>query len=333
MLSGQGNPAVQTVQPLPELADGWLQRSMAEDVRYGLTQPSKKLPPKYFYDSTGSALFDEITRLPEYYLTRVELGILDGVAEELMAEVKPAQIVELGSGLSTKVRRLLDTAGARQHLARYVPFDVDESVIDSSIESVSVLYPELATSGVVGDFERHLDQVPERFGTRLVVFFGSTIGNLDPDQRRAFLDDTRRLLASEDRLLLGIDLVKERDVLEAAYNDSAGVTARFNQNILRVINRGLDANFEPTCFEHEAFFNEQESRIEMHLRPYTHQVVDLGELAMTVEVSPNETIWTESSYKFTRGSVDDVLGEAGLEIERWMTDDIGRFALVLARPA
>ena len=248
---------------------------MAEDVKRGLTQIPKKLSPKYFYDSAGSLLFDEITRLPEYYLTRAELSILERVAEDVMDDVQPAEIVELGSGLSAKVRHLLDTAAAQRYVERYVPFDVDESVVEDSIGSVSVLYPELATRGVVGDFEQHLDQVPERTRTRLVVFFGSTIGNLDPQERGMFLADTKRLLAQEDRLLLGVDLVKDRDVLEAAYNDSAGVTAKFNRNILRVINRGLNANFESTCFEHEAFFNESESRIEMHLRPYAHQIVDL----------------------------------------------------------
>ena len=303
---------------------------LAEDVRRGLTSDPKYLPPRYFYDTAGSALFEQITRLPEYYLTRVERQIIASNADELMDLVRPYEIVELGSGSPSKIRRLLDSNGHAPHVERYVPVDLDEGGVRSTARAVGQSYPWIDVSGIVGDFERHLGRVPSHIGRRLVAFFGSTIGNLDPAERREFLRGVRGLLEPGDRFLLGVDLVKEVGVMEAAYNDGARVTEEFNRNILRVVNRGVDADFLPEAFQHKAFYNASASRIEMHLVPESLQTVRLRDLGLTIQVSPGESIWTESSYKFTRESATSLLRDVDLHLERWYTDDEGMFALALA---
>ena len=304
-----------------------------EDVLRGLTSEPKSLPPKYFYDARGSALFERITRLPEYYLTRVEQGLIEAHAKEIMARVSPREVIELGPGSMTKIRPLFNAQSAPDTLCRYIPFDVDEQMVRSAAKTLVKSYPSLYVHGVVGDFEQHLGHVPAPIGRRLVVFFGSTIGNLDPPARRDFLVQVRRLLVSEDRLLLGVDLVKASAILEAAYNDPGGVTVEFNRNILRVVNRAVHANFEPGSFQHYAYYNRQASRIEMHLVPTSAQTVRLKDLALSIRISPEESIWTESSYKFTRESTRAMLEEAGMRIERWYADTDDLFALVLVGPA
>ena len=313
------------------LDDETFLRTLAEDVRRGLTSCPKYLLPKYFYDSRGSALFERITQLQEYYLTRVELGIIQSIAQKLMEDLHPDDIVEIGSGSSSsKIRHLLDVPGASEHVVRYVPFDVDEKTIETVSGLLIEDYPFLRVHGVVGDFERHLAHVPRRIGRRLAIFFGSTIGNLHSQARRDMLTEIRSMLTSEDRLLLGLDTVKETAVLEAAYNDSRGVTAGFNKNILRVVNRALTADFRPDLFRHCAYYNHEASRMEMHLIPESPQCVHLRDLALTVYVSPHESIWTESSYKFTHESAEQMPWEAGLKIERWDTDSGNMFALLEA---
>ena len=309
--------------------------SMAEDVRVGLSSEPKHLPPKYFYDTAGSVLFERITDLPEYYPTRSEHQLLVDIADELMASLRPRQIVELGSGSSTKTRVLLGAPSAPEHLESYVPFDVSESIVREAASDLLVEFPYLRVHGVIGDFERHLPLVPPTEGPRLVLFLGGTIGNLYPPERTTFLTQVRALLGGEDRLLIGLDLVKDVSTIEAAYNDSSGVTAEFNRNVLRVINRELEADFQPDAFEHCAFFNEKESRIEMHLVPQGTQRVSIENLGMTISLEPPETIWTESSYKFTEESVANMLHEAGLGLERFFTNERpGQlFGLALARPA
>ena len=309
--------------------DGRPLADAAEDIRRGLTARPKKLSPRYFYDSRGSALFERITRLPEYYLTRSEIGLIRRIAGPVMERVRPQEIVELGSGLAAKIRTLLE-AGGTGRLDRYTAFDIAESAVGTAVDDIARAYPSVAARGVVGDFEEHLGLLPAPSGRRLVVFFGSTIGNLDPMPRHGFLVRVRRLLGPEDRFLLGVDLVKGREVLENAYNDAAGVTAEFNRNILRVVNRAVDADFDPGAFRHVAFYDEGESRIEMHLAAKSAQTVRLGAVGATISVEAGETIWTESSYKFTRDSTAEMLEAAGLTLEGWHTD--GLFALAMAAP-
>jgi L-histidine N-alpha-methyltransferase len=306
---------------------------MASDALTGLTADQKHLLPKYFYDDHGSDLFEQITALPEYYPTRAERALLGQIAEDLMHSVAPVEIVELGSGSSAKTRVLLSTEAAAAHLRRYVPFDVSEGIVQSSARELQADYPFLSIHGVIGDFDRHLGSVPQAAGRRLVLFLGGTIGNFDPSERVAFLRSVRELLGPDDRLLIGVDLVKEKAIIEAAYNDSAGVTAEFNRNVLHVLNRDLGADFDPEAFEHTAFFNEQESRIEMHLVPMAMQSVRIRDIGLTLEVGAGESIWTESSYKFTKDSVAEALAAGGLELERFYTNaiDAELFGLVLAK--
>jgi L-histidine Nalpha-methyltransferase len=305
-------------------------KAMAEDVLRGLSGRPRSLPPKYFYDAAGSRLFDEITRLPEYYLTRAEDALLDVLAPRLMRALAPRDVVELGSGFSLKTRRLLQARGGGP--LRYTPVDVDETTVAASAERLLAEDPALEVHAVVGDFERHLVHVPPPGGRRLVLFLGSTIGNLDAPARQALLAQVRSLLRRGDRLLLGVDLVKDRAVLEAAYNDAAGVTAAFNRNILQVVNRGLGADFRPEAFRHHAWYNAAESRIEMHLVADTPQTVRVRSLDLTVRLEPSESIWTESSYKFTRASTRAMLQAAGLKLDAWHTDAAERFALAVAAP-
>ncbi len=306
--------------------------TVREDIRKGLTSRPKFLLPKYFYDATGSALFERITQLPEYYLTRVEQGIIESVSDELMERVRPREVIELGPGSITKIRALLEAPGAESHAVCYVPFDVDERVVRDAVEAVLARYPYLDAHGLVGDFETHLDKLPPALGRRLIAFFGSTIGNLGPEARRELLTRIRGHMTSGDRLLLGVDLVKDPAILEAAYNDPGGVTEQFNRNILSVVNGAVGADFQPEAFEHRAYYDPAAQRIEMHLAPSSIQTVDLRDLDLVVEVRPGETIWTESSYKFTEESNRAMLEGAGLAVDAWHTDDSRLFALVLAGP-
>jgi L-histidine N-alpha-methyltransferase len=305
---------------------------LLSDVRRGLTECPKTLSPKYFYDAVGSRLFEKITQVPEYYPTRVEDGLLATAAPELVRDLAPRDIVELGAGSGAKTRRLLDAIGREAPVTRYVPIDVDVTMLETAAAQLLDEYSFLRVHAMVGDFQRHLAMVPARSGQRLVLFLGSTIGNLDPPARHERLLAIRRLLAPGDHFLLGVDLVKDIGVLEAAYNDTAGITCEFNRNILRVVNRGVDADFEPEAFAHVAFYNRAASRIEMHLAPDAGQVVYLGRLDLTIEVAAHERIWTESSYKFTRASTRAALEAAGLTMARWITDPEQFFALILATP-
>jgi L-histidine N-alpha-methyltransferase len=302
-------------------------------VRRGLTATPKTLPSKYFYDATGSKLFEDITELPEYYLTRTETALLEELAPGLMRELAPQDIVELGAGSAIKTRRLLDARNGLRQPTRYVPLDVDELMIQTAATRLLADYPFLHVRALVADFERHLRHVPAPIGRRLVLFLGSTIGNLDPPPRQRLLTEVRALLpGKEDRFLVGLDLIKDVKVLEAAYNDASGVTREFNRNILAVVNREVDADFQPTAFNHVAFYNDAVSRIEMHLVPDSAQDVHLRRLGLTIRVSPDESIWTESCYKFSRGSAQSMLEEAGFRLEGWHVDPDNYFALAVAAP-
>ena len=295
----------------------------------GLTAKRKKISPRYFYDAKGSALFERITQLPEYYLTRSENAIVERTVDAIVRQIVPQEILELGVGSPTKIRQILD-ACPKNEQPRYTAFDIDRGAVSAAVETIGQDYPGIDARGVVGDFEKHLTLLPQSPGRRLVVFFGSTIGNLDPWPRRRFLANIRTLLGPRDRFLLGVDLKKEPNVLEAAYDDAQGVTAEFNRNILSVVNRLVDANFDPEAFEHQAVWNEADGRIEMHLKAATRQEILLraGDVAITVE--PGETIWTESSYKFTRGGAQRMLEEAKMRLDAWYTDS--SFGLALAAP-
>jgi L-histidine Nalpha-methyltransferase len=307
---------------------------LEDDVRRGLTAYPKTLPSKYFYDATGSKLFEEITRVPEYYLTRTEAKLLETLAPELMLELAPVDIVELGAGSPTKTRLLLDARDGLREPVRYVTVDVDEATVEAGAAQLLADYPFLDVHAVVGDFERHLEHVPSPVGRRLVLFLGSTIGNLDPPARQQLLAQVRSLLRTpQDRFLLGLDLVKDKTLLEAAYDDASGVTRAFNRNILEVVNRGVDGDFRPEAFRHVASYNEAESRIEMHLVPSSVQDVRLRRLGLDIRVSPEETIWTESCYKFTHRVAQAMLADAGLRLERWHVDPDAYFAVAVAASA
>jgi L-histidine N-alpha-methyltransferase len=304
-------------------------RALADDVRRGLTARPKTLPPKYFYDARGSALFDRITRLPEYYLTRAETAILRRRVPALVTRLAPDDIVEIGAGTGDKVRLLLD-ARASNGRVRYVPVDVDADTMTAAAHALLARYDFLDVHGVVGDFEHHLRLLPAARERRLVLFLGSTIGNLDPAPRARFLATVRGLLGADGRFVLGLDLVKAPRVLEAAYDDRAGVTAEFNRNVLHVVNRALRADFVPDAFRHLARYDADAARIEMHLVAASPQRVTVRDLGLRVTIAADEGIWTESSYKFTRASAEAMLGAAGLVIEEWHTDARERFALVVA---
>lgn len=308
---------------------GGAPRSLAEEVRDGLSRELKELPPKYFYDERGSRLFDTITTLPEYYPTRCEREILNRRAPEIVAETGAGELVELGSGTASKTRALLYAMAGAGTLRRYVPFDVDPSVVEACAEELTELYPGLAVHGVVGDFGRDLDRIPAGNG-RLFAFLGGTIGNLYPDERAEFLARVAGLMTSDDRLLIGTDLVKDRAVLEAAYNDSAGVTAEFNRNVLRVLNESLDADFDPAAFEHVAFFDEANSWIEMRLRAKGAQTVRIEGAELEITFEDGEELRTEISAKFTRDAVDRELSAAGMRLDDFHTDDRGLFGLAVA---
>jgi L-histidine N-alpha-methyltransferase len=306
--------------------------TLVDDVRDGLTRSLKELPPKYFYDERGSVLFDRITALPEYYPTRCEREILNRRAPEIVACAGAEELIELGSGTASKTRALLYAMAGSGSLRRYVPFDVDESVVEACAIELVELYPGLRVHGVVGDFGRDLRHIPDG-RRRLFAFLGGTIGNLYPAARAAFLARLREEMGPDDRLVIGTDLVKDRGVLEAAYNDSAGVTAEFNRNVLRVINAGLEADFDPGAFEHVAFFDEANSWIEMRLRANGAQQVRIDGADLEITFADGEEIRTEISAKFTRAAVEREVTSAGLRLDRFFTDDSCLFGLAFARPA
>jgi L-histidine N-alpha-methyltransferase len=312
------------------------ERSLADDVLDGLTRPFKEIQPKHFYDARGGELFDRITGLPEYYPTRAERAILEGRGAEAVAELGTAELVELGSGTATKTRLLLRALADAGTLRRYVPIDVTEGLVRSTAEALVDELPGLTVHGIVGDFERHLRHVPAPLdGPRIVAFLGGTIGNFPPGSRRRFLRAMARLLRpGVDRLLLGTDLVKDVATLEAAYNDSEGVTAEFNRNVLRVMNRELDADFDVGAFEHVAFYDHDREWIEMRLRAQRRMDVRIGALDLDIAFAAREEMRTEISAKFTPERLRGDLAAAGLRPVEVMTDPDGLFALSLSeRPA
>jgi L-histidine N-alpha-methyltransferase len=307
--------------------------TMARDVRAGLLAEPKELAPKYFYDERGSQLFEQITELPEYYPTRAEREILaERSGQIVVAAGAPETLVELGSGSAAKTRHLLSAMEAAGCLRTYVPVDISEEITHSTAACLVDEYPGLTVQGLVCDFERDLERIPEADGARLIAFLGGTVGNLYPGPRRDFLARLAALMGPRDSLLLGTDLVKGRDRLEAAYDDAAGVTAEFNKNVLTVLNRELGADFDLDDFEHVARYDAGEARMDIRLRSVVDQRSRLDGLDLSVEFAAGEEMRTEISAKFTRERLESVYAEAGLELRGWFTDAAGDYALSLASP-
>jgi L-histidine Nalpha-methyltransferase len=320
---------VKTYELTRLLAADHFSHALRHDVRSGLTANPKSLPPKWFYDARGSELFEEITRLPEYYPTRAEREILTDRAAEIAAATGARTLVELGSGSSEKTRLLLDALRDSGTLRTYVPVDVSESALVAAAEALTTDYPELTTHAVVSDFTQRLG-LPPGDGPRLVVFLGGTLGNLLPAERAVFLRELREAMEPGDTLLLGTDLVKDPDTLVAAYDDAAGVTAAFNKNVLSVLNRELGGDFDPELFDHVALWDAEQEWIEMRLRSRVAQTVKIHELDLPVHFERGEELRTEISAKFRRERVAAELDAAGLRPVHWWTDAAGRFGLSLS---
>ncbi len=305
--------------------------ALRADVRAGLTAVPKTLPPKYFYDARGSELFDEITRLPEYYLTRAETSILRRHSAEIAALSRCESLVELGSGTSAKTRLLLRALLDGGTLREFVPFDVDPAVLTEASDALAAEFPGLAIAPFVGDFTRDIGSIPAR-DRRAIAFIGSTIGNLEPGERARFLAQVGAALRPGDTFLLGTDLVKDTGRLLRAYDDAAGVTAAFNRNILRVVNRELDADFDVDEFRHVALWDAQNEWIEMRLRSDRAQRVTISDLGLVVSFAAGEELRTEISAKFRRERIEAELAAAGMRMVRFWTDQDGDFGLTLAEP-
>jgi len=306
------------------------QASLADECAAGLRSVPKRLSPVWFYDERGSDLFDEITRLPEYYPTRAERALLRDHAEDIVEAAEPDTLVELGSGTSEKTRVLLDALTRRPGPVRYVPFDVSETTVRRAADELTLAYVGLQVHAVVGDFNHHLPEIPTG-GRRLISFLGGTIGNLVPAARSRFLTDVRAMTVPGDSVLIGIDLVKDEDILVRAYDDPSGVTAAFNRNALVHVNRVLGGDFDTERFEHVAVWNDEDQWIEMHLRSLDDQQVNLDALDLTVTFERGEVLLTEISAKFTPGRFAEELRAAGFELVESWTVDPG-YRLVLARP-
>lgn len=316
------------VEVLLDPAD--LRAALEADARAGLTATPKSLPPKYFYDATGSDLFERITRLPEYYPTRTEHGLLTRYADEVTRAAGAEVLLELGSGSSEKTRMLLEAMRRTGDLAAYVPVDVSPAALNGAAAALSRDYPDLAVHAAVADYDRHLDSLPAP-GARLVAFLGSTLGNFPPAARARFLADLARGMAAGETLLLGLDLVKDPERIVAAYDDATGVTAAFNRNVLHVLNRDLDADFDVPAFEHVAVWDPAHEWIEMRLRAARAMTVRLHALDLTVAFAEGEEMRTEISAKFRPGAIRGELATAGFELEEWWTDPAGDYALAMAR--
>jgi L-histidine Nalpha-methyltransferase len=307
----------------------YLDRALRSDVSLGLAQTPKTLPPKWFYDEAGSKLFDQITRLPEYYPTEREREILQREAANIVSLSGADVMVELGSGTSDKTRTLLEAFDERGGLRCFVPFDVSEAVLRSAAANIAHEFPGLDVHAVVGDFEHHLDEIPAN-GKRMFVFLGGTIGNFAPVARDLFLRSMALSMSPGDSLLLGTDLVKDVDRLELAYNDPAGITEAFNKNVLAVINRELDADFDQSLFSHTAFFDSRNEWMDLRLRANQCHTVNIADLDMTVEFEEGEELHTEISAKFRPEGIRSELADTGFAVTEQWTDASGDFLVTLA---
>ncbi|MEA5596618.1 L-histidine N(alpha)-methyltransferase [Rivularia sp. UHCC 0363] len=302
------------------------------DVVKGLTHNPKYLSPRYFYDDRGSELFEEICELPEYYVTRTETSILQNCAEEIADITGESELIELGSGSSTKTRILLDAYHKKGYPLRYLPIDVSAGILEASARQLLVDYPSLQVHALAGTYEQALEQLqPSELPSRTIGFIGSTLGNLNPQECDNFLSQITAALQLGEYFLLGVDLRKPKHILEAAYDDSAGVTAAFNLNMLNHLNRRFDGNFDLSKFEHWAFYNETKYQIEMHLRSLESQSIELRSLNLKVNFDPGETINTEISRKFDINGIQELLTKKGLVPQKAWTDDNKWFGLILSK--
>ncbi len=305
---------------------------MVKDIRRGMMKTQKSIPAKYFYDARGSQLFDQICATPEYYLTETELSILDRSAAGIMQFFSRAEgdLIELGCGSNRKIRTLLDVVHPLEHgRIRYVPVDISKSCLFESARELLDDYENLAILGVLADFTQHMGVLPR--GRKLITFFGSTIGNLTEMEAVNLLKNIRTIMSRDDRFLLGMDMLKPVEILEAAYNDRQGVTCDFNRNILVHIDRELKANFDPKDFEHLAFFNPGMECVEMHLKASRKVAAHIADLGLSVQIEEGETIHTEICKKFSRQSAERLFRKAGLSVSRWFTDSKDWFSLVELR--
>lgn len=312
--------------------EGWRERTLARDVRIGLGSYPRRLTPRWLYDDRGSEIYTEITRLPEYYLTEAERSLLEREAESIVHAARADTVIELGAGTSDKTRTLLDAFTAVGGLRRFVSLDVSEQTLRDAADQLSVRYPGVQVHGLVGDFVEHLQDLP-RDGVPLLTFLGSTIGNLYPAERAAFLSSIASWLPDGGHLLLGLDLVKPLDLIMAAYNDEAGVTAAFTSNLLTVLNRELGADFDSSGFEHVGLWDPNHTRVDLRLRSLRDQSVSIPDVEMQVEFAAGEELQVEISTKFTVEQVERELRAAGLATVQVWTSDGDEVALVLAERA
>jgi L-histidine Nalpha-methyltransferase len=305
---------------------------MKRDVLEGLSASQKQLPCKYFYDARGSLLFEQICLQPEYYQTRTEISILKKAAPVIMADLRPDVLIEFGPGTIQKVRVFLDALCHREKGLRYIPVDVCESVLESAAEEFLTLYPEIEVYPIISDFTGDLE-IPPVGGRKLIIFLGSTIGNLNERETLSLLKWIVRLMEPEDRFFLGADMLKPKDILEAAYNDRCGITAEFNRNILNNLNHNLGAHFNLSFFDHWAFYNDNHRHIEMHLRANRDMEVIIDALGLNVTIARGETILTELCKKYSKVDIRTIAAAAGLRIARWFSDSRRWFSLAeLALP-
>jgi len=297
-------------------------------LRESLTRPVPEVPPRYFYDDLGSELFEQITQLPVYYQTRTEIAILEQFAEDIMAKTQPIRVVELGSGAGRKIRLLLDAWRPAPLGATCVMLDINELFLRTSLERLSADYGPLRFQGVVGDFVQDLERLGP-MGRRLIVFFAGTMGNLAPGERHSFLRTLAAGMDTTDSFLVGVDLVKDHAQLKAAYDDPEGVTAAFNKNMLAVVNRRFDGNFDPDSFEHRAFYDADNAWIEMRLVSTRRQTADLRAINLSLALESGDELRTEISCKFTRESLMRDAARAGLSVQAWYVDPDSLFALAL----
>ena len=310
------NPRIEVINHLDDTFKG----DIKDDIQQGLRAQQKFIPSKYFYDERGSKLFEDICRLPEYYPTCTELSILKKAAPEIMRSTSFIDLIELGSGSHNKIQILMNASSAENRATmRYIPVDISESAVLKAARYLMRLYPELRVMGIVADFTNEMDFVPTDRSS-LFLFFGSTIGNFQQDDAIALLSNISDIMKADDSLLIGFDMIKPKGIIEAAYNDSQGITSEFNKNILRVVNEELDADFDPLLFDHLAFFNDDKQRIEMHLKAKCDCSIIIRELDMEVAFKKGETIHTENSKKFSRELIENIIVKTGLSIKNWFCD-------------
>ncbi len=305
-------------------------RKALVELRQGLSENPRRIPTRFLYDRKGSELFEKITNLVEYYLTRAERSLLEQHANKIQSTTSCEELVELGAGAATKTRLLLDAMQSAGKLDLYIPLDVSESEVRRVAEELVEEYPGLKVHGIVADFVHHLTAIPSGVN-RLILLLGSTIGNFSHDEAVDFLKRISSEMEECDYFLIGVDLIKDVAIIEAAYNDESGITADFNRNILRVVNQFAQADFQPEQFDHRAFYNSDLSRIEMHLVASRQMSVTLEALDLRLEIGAGEALFTEISCKYDRAMTERMLREAQFQVSEWFTDPAGLFALALAR--